>query len=424
MSDLAVRVQGLGKRYQIGERTASYQLFRDLLSDGLKRLVSRRKLPERREVWALTDVSFDLHWGEVMGIIGPNGAGKSTLLKILSRITSPTTGEAELYGRIGSLLDVGVGFHPELTGRENIYLSGAILGMRRAEIERRFEEIVSFAAIENFLDTPMKRYSSGMYLRLGFSVAAHLEPDILVVDEVLAVGDAAFQRKCIGKMSETAREGRTVLFVSHNMGIIESLCNRCVLLENGKPVSMGSPTEIISRYFLTAGEETGEEAGGCLKVDRTMLGQETNGFVLKNIRALTENGSSIAILRTNDPLRIEAEFEALEAFRDVTFTVRILSKSGIELIRLSTDPISGYPIRYLEGEGSIELLIDELPLTADDYLIELSFGHRYDKPLAQFNRLGILTVTAKNVYGGNVLMDSSRGYMVVPHHWHLNGVDG
>ena len=320
------------------------------------------------------------------------------------------------------MLEAGVGFHPELTGRENVYLSGAVLGMKRFDIVRKFDEIVAFAGVEEFLDTPVKRFSSGMYMRLGFSVAAHLEPDILMVDEVLAVGDAAFQRKCIGKMNETAREGRTVLFVSHNMGAIEALCDRCVLLEQGRVAGWGDPTEVISRYFLTAGGDDSASAG-CLKVDRALLGRETNGFTLKGFSALSESGENTAILRTNDPLRLQAQFEARRALTDVAFNLRILSKSGIELIRLSTDPISGYPIRHLEGEGAIDLLIEQLPLTADDYVVELSVGRPYDKPLAEYFRLGILTVTGKNVYGGNVLLDSSRGYVVVPHRWQLHCPD-
>jgi lipopolysaccharide transport system ATP-binding protein len=200
-------------------------------------------------LWALKDVSFEVAAGDVVGLIGSNGAGKSTLLKILSRITEPTLGCAKLYGRVGSLLEVGTGFHPELTGRENIFLSGAILGMRRAEIARKFDEIVAFADIEQFIDTPVKRYSSGMYVRLAFAVAAHLEPEILLVDEVLAVGDASFQKKCLGKMGDIARAGRTVLFVSHNMTSIESLCTSCLLIKSGKVEAKGTPAEIVGRYL-------------------------------------------------------------------------------------------------------------------------------------------------------------------------------
>lgn len=238
MSDVAIRVENLGKRYRIGGSNEAYGTLRDTVVNAihapLRRLRSRSSEGDRKEFWALRDVSFEVRHGEVVGIIGRNGAGKSTLLKILSRITEPTTGRAEIRGRVGSLLEVGTGFHPELTGRENIYLNGAILGMKKAEINRAFDEIVAFAEIEQFLDTPVKRYSSGMYMRLAFSIAAHLEPEILMVDEVLAVGDATFQRKCLGKMSNVAREGRTVLFVSHNLAAVQSLCNLGIVINHGR----------------------------------------------------------------------------------------------------------------------------------------------------------------------------------------------
>ena len=237
MSDIAIRVENLGKKYTIGANQARYQTVRESLSNAFHqsfRTNKGQKSTEENAIWALKDVNFEVKQGEVLGIIGRNGAGKSTLLKILARITKPTTGRIELNGRVGSLLEVGTGFHPELTGRENIYLSGAILGMRRQEIIRKFDEIVDFAEIEKFLDTPVKRYSSGMYMRLAFAVAAHLEPEILLVDEVLAVGDAEFQNKCLGKMGEVANEGRTVLFVSHNMTAVKTLCKKGMLIEKGK----------------------------------------------------------------------------------------------------------------------------------------------------------------------------------------------
>ncbi len=244
MTDIAIRVEGLSKRYRIGE-LQRYKTLRDTLTDALyapfRRLKKISELtfhdsktgnPQSDSfIWALKDVCFEVTRGEVVGIIGRNGAGKSTLLKILSRITEPTDGYAEIHGRVGSLLEVGTGFHPELTGRENIYLNGSIMGMKKAEIDRKFDEIVSFAEVEKFIDTPVKLYSSGMVVRLAFAVAAHLEPEILLVDEVLAVGDAAFQKKCLGKMGEVAKEGRTVLFVSHNFAAIRNLCPKCILLE-------------------------------------------------------------------------------------------------------------------------------------------------------------------------------------------------
>ncbi|ACK67324.1 ABC transporter related [Rippkaea orientalis PCC 8801] len=259
MSDTIIRVENLGKKYIIGhqvEGRSRYVALRDVLANGVKSLWKSFKDPKAKtrnnqeEFWALKDVSFEVKRGEAIGIIGRNGAGKSTLLKILSRITEPTTGRVSLRGRVASLLEVGTGFHPELTGRENIYLNGAILGMTKAEIKRKFDEIVAFAEVEKFLDTPVKRYSSGMYVRLAFAVAAHLEPEILVVDEVLAVGDAAFQKKCLGKMGDVAtKEGRTVLFVSHNMGAIKSLCYRTLVLKQGKLVLDSNVENGISKYL-------------------------------------------------------------------------------------------------------------------------------------------------------------------------------
>ncbi|MHC4198716.1 MAG: ABC transporter ATP-binding protein [Planctomycetota bacterium] len=267
MSDAVIRAEGIGKRYRIGARRASHGSLREAVVSAARRIatapfraaarLSGRPSSEDDLIWALKGVSFEVGRGEVMGVIGPNGAGKTTLLKVLSRITEPTEGTAEIRGRVGSLLEVGTGFHPELTGRENIYLNGAILGMKRREIRAKFDEIVSFAEIDRFIDTPIKRYSAGMYTRLAFAVAAHLEPEILLVDEVLAVGDAAFQKKCLGKMGDVAKEGRTVLFVSHNMGAVRGLCGRAILLEGGKIARLGPAHEIITRYLS---EET--ETGG------------------------------------------------------------------------------------------------------------------------------------------------------------------
>jgi len=251
MSDIAIRVENLGKKYKIGANQARYQTLRESIVNGFSNSIERIKGTPPKEdniIWALKDINFEVKHGEVLGIIGRNGAGKSTLLKILSRITKPTTGRFELNGRVGSLLEVGIGFHPELTGRENIYLSGAILGMKRNEINHKFDEIVDFAEIAKFLDTPAKHYSSGMYMRLAFSVAAHLETEILLIDEVLAVGDGEFQKKCLAKMDDVAREGRTVLFVSHNMTAIKALCNYSILLSNGEKIFSGKFKEVIEYY--------------------------------------------------------------------------------------------------------------------------------------------------------------------------------
>jgi lipopolysaccharide transport system ATP-binding protein len=254
MGNYAIKVENLGKKYAIGAYQGRYKSLRDSLSEvakaSIRRIIQHNTISvSEREIWALKNVSFEIKHGEVVGIIGRNGAGKSTLLKILARITEPTTGEIRIRGRVGSLLEVGTGFHPELTGRENILLNGAILGMRRNEIQRKFDEIVDFAEIEKFIDTPAKHYSSGMYMRLAFAVAAHLEPEVLLIDEVLAVGDLEFQKKCLGKMGEVAKQGRTVLFVSHNMGAVNSLCEKGIYLEQGKIEFIGEISTTIEQYL-------------------------------------------------------------------------------------------------------------------------------------------------------------------------------
>lgn len=310
MRDTVIRVEGLGKRYRLGQQASGYQTLRDALVGWTGSLIKRRakrvrsESPDAQSIWALSDVSFEVERGQVLGIIGRNGAGKSTLLKLLSRVTEPSEGLAEIEGRVGSLLEVGTGFHPELTGRENIFLNGAILGMRRAEIRSKFDEIVSFAEIEKFIDTPVKRYSSGMYLRLAFAVAAHLEPEILLIDEVLAVGDAEFQRKCLGKMGQVAEEGRTVLFVSHNMSAIQRLTEETILLEGGKIALRGPSADVIDHY-LTAGLSVAGQ--------RTWSAAETqtpdNPFRPVGLRVLNAEGEIVDRLESNSTFFIEFEYE-------------------------------------------------------------------------------------------------------------------
>jgi len=310
MSDVVIRVDGLGKRYRIGALQRRHNTLRDQITDtltapfrGLKNPKSEIRNPHSDYIWALKNVSFEVKRGEVVGIIGRNGAGKTTLLKILSRITEPTEGRAEIHGRVGSLLEVGTGFHPELTGRENIYLNGAILGMKKAEIERKFDEIVAFAEIEKFMDTPVKRYSSGMYVRLAFAVAAHLEPEILLVDEVLAVGDIAFQKKCLGKMGEVAKEGRTVLFVSHNMEAIRRLCNEAMLLECGKLRRRGEVDGVISDYIGQIIDRSPE------KVWPIVESAPGDNFIrLHAVRVHDENGNMQNTFDIRRPIFIEVQY--------------------------------------------------------------------------------------------------------------------
>lgn len=306
-----IRVQNLSKRYRIGVRRATrYATLRETLVSAVRAPLQRWRrndLPADSTLWALRDLDLEIDRGEVVGIIGPNGAGKSTLLKVLSRITKPTTGRVELYGRVGSLLEVGTGFHPELTGRENIYLSGAILGMGRTEIERKFDEIVTFAEVERFIETPVKYFSSGMYLRLAFAVAAHLEPDILMVDEVLAVGDVAFQRKCLNKMQDVRGHGRTVLFVSHSMPAILRLCKRAVLLSGGRLVREGAADDVVSAY-LSSGLNTAAE-----RQWSDLSNSPGNEVVrLRSVRVRTEDGQTIAAADIRRPVGVEMVYEVLE----------------------------------------------------------------------------------------------------------------
>ena len=304
-----IKVENLGKRYRIGAQQATYATLRDTLADMARaplRLLQRNGQTDKPLIWAVRDVNFEIAKGEIVGMIGRNGAGKSTLLKLLSRITEPTTGRIELHGRIASLLEVGTGFHPELTGRENIYLNGAILGMARQEISRKFDEIVAFAEVEKFIDTPVKHYSSGMYLRLAFAVAAHLEPEILLVDEVLAVGDGRFQRKCLDKMEDVGQQGRTVIFVSHNMGAITRLCPRAILLHDGQVLRDGRSHEVVSTYLSSGLGTTAAKEWPDLT---TAPGNEV--VRLRAVRVVNEDGElsgSIDIRRT---VGIEMTFEVL-----------------------------------------------------------------------------------------------------------------
>ncbi len=309
MSDLAIKVEDLGKRYRIGTVPSGYRTLRETLVESVVARFWRRssavRRPSSESIWALRHVSFDVQQGQVLGIIGPNGAGKSTLLKLLSRVTDPTEGYAEVHGRVGSLLEVGTGFHPELTGRENIFLNGAILGMKRSEIERKFDEIVGFAEVDRFIDTPVKRYSSGMYLRLAFAVAAHLEPEVLVVDEVLAVGDAEFQRKCLGKMSDVAQQGRTVLFVSHNMSAILRLTEETLVLRGGQLV-LRAPTPEAIDYYMTSGMA---QAGERRWDPSEAAVQAALPFRPLSLRVIDSGGRAAGQVLASAPFQVAFEYE-------------------------------------------------------------------------------------------------------------------
>ena len=331
MSDVAIRVENLSKQYHIGKKREKYGTLRDTLTDVLAAPFRRAGKLLRGQasgaaeldetIWALKGVSFEVQSGEVVGVIGRNGAGKSTLLKILSRITEPTEGYAEIRGRVGSLLEVGTGFHPELTGRENIYLNGAILGMKRVEIERKFDEIVAFSEVERFIDTPVKHYSSGMYLRLAFAVAAHLEPEILLIDEVLAVGDAAFQKKCIGKMGSVAQEGRTVLFVSHNMGAITQLCERTLWLDEGRLRLSGPSSAVVAAYLSSDMEEQASWYNPSA-APRDLEVQ------LKSARVLVGDNRPAATVDFDNPFSIELTYDVFTPIRDLSVAYQLVDSQG------------------------------------------------------------------------------------------------
>jgi len=378
MSDIVIRAEGLGKRYRIGERER-YLALRDILARAVSapaRLFRRRKPAspnaDATHIWALKDVSFEVHQGEVVGIIGRNGAGKTTLLKILAQVTRPTEGHARLKGRVGSLLEVGTGFHPELTGRENVSLSGAILGMRKRDIERKFDEIVAFAEVERFIDTPLKHYSSGMQMRLAFAVAAHVEPEILLVDEVLAVGDVQFQKKCLGKMREVSREGRTVLFVSHNMGAVVGLCSRGLLLNMGGIERVGNISEVVAKYLQLRSEQ--EEV--------ISLHEEPRSSWLKG-------GARLVWARLNNPdkdgrwslpfgaaLRFTVGFEVTRQLARFEMGVSIFTALGFEI----TSSLSFHDIGYLTlppGRYAFDVELLHVALTPGQY--NVSFGLRSER---------------------------------------------
>ncbi len=349
MNELAFKVLGLGKKYRLGEqsRLANSSLreaISEVFQSGWQTLRGRGRAnqDDNQEFWALKDVDIEIKRGEAVGIIGRNGAGKSTLLKILSRITEPTTGRVEGYGRVGSLLEVGTGFHPELSGRENIFLNGALLGMTRSEISRKFDEIVAFSEVEKFLDTPVKRYSSGMYVRLAFAVAAHLEPEILIVDEVLAVGDAAFQKKCLGKMETVTHEGRTILFVSHNMTAIQSLCTRAILFESGRMAFDGKPDSVVAHYMAQTITSHTERAW----TDPELApGNELIRF--KRIAVAPETAREKDEITVNDSFRFEFEYWNRQAAGHLDLSIRVQNEYGVLIFDV------GRAVRPTWSDGNI-----------------------------------------------------------------------
>lgn len=377
MSNTAVRVEGISKQYHIGSAQNNYDRLGEQLVDIFVSPLRRaRKLIQGQRTsaaeldetfWALNDVSFEIKHGEVVGIIGHNGAGKSTLLKILSDITEPTSGYADIYGRVGSLLEVGTGFHPELTGRENIFLNGAILGMKREEIKRNFDEIVAFAEIGKFIDTPVKHYSSGMYVRLAFSVAAHLEPEILLVDEVLAVGDVSFQKKCLGKMDNVSKEGRTIIFVSHNMNAMQRLCAKSILLDHGQLVEYDDTANVIKRY-LAASSSTASPGNWINLSDVSRAGTQKVQFAAVSYTSLNETVGCQPY--ADGPLEVSLDLISDSARSIGSVAVTIFDRYGTKLVNADTASF-GKLLSLEPGHNTVQLKINQLHLNPGIYTLGL-----------------------------------------------------
>jgi lipopolysaccharide transport system ATP-binding protein len=367
MSQLAIRATGLSKQYRLGAAKLRHNTLRDELAFGFKRIFRRngRLRSGSDRIWALKDVSFDIKEGEALGIIGLNGAGKSTLLKLLSRITEPTEGRGEVYGRLGALLEVGTGFHYELTGRENVYLSGAILGMRKAEIDQKFDAIVDFAELERFIDTPVKHYSSGMFVRLAFAVAAHLDPDILLVDEVLSVGDLGFQRKCTDYMLRLRERDATVIVVSHNMFAVKTLCDRAIYLAQGRVRFDGAAEEAIALYER-------ESRLGTAPWAYQILGRSPTGAPIRitDVQLFDEGGIPRAVFDHGERIRVCIEFDAPERVMHPNFNVSFFRSDNLPCCNYNT-AMDGVPIPWVEGKGAIEAMTPPLKLVADVYSIHV-----------------------------------------------------
>jgi homopolymeric O-antigen transport system ATP-binding protein len=418
MSDVIIRAERISKLYKLGVLKQRHDTLRDQLVYSVKSLFSAngRHPPHPSPpssidtIWALKDVSFEVKQGEVVGIIGRNGAGKSTLLKILSRITEPTSGRAELYGRVGSLLEVGTGFHPELTGRENIYLSGAMLGMMKREINRKFDEIVAFAEIEKFIDTPVKRYSSGMYVRLAFGVAAHLEPEILIIDEVLAVGDAAFQKKCLRKMGDVAGEGRTVLFVSHNMAAIQGLCSRACLLSDGQIVGDGPPGSIVQRYLAEISSPIPE----CLDERKDRQGTGEIRFV--GVSIVNSEGRPLDSALCGQDIGIVVSYRSCNNKPVHRVDVHATFYTDLDqfMFNCSSEAASN-SFDVLPAEGQIVCHIPELPLAPGNYVFNL-FSTVGGVTADWILGAGTLHVVAGDYFGTGQLRTHEGGFLV-KHKW-------
>jgi lipopolysaccharide transport system ATP-binding protein len=413
----AISVKGVGKQYRIGAREEAYRTLREAIVDTMTAPIRRLRqlgnpVASSDMIWALKDVSFDVQPGEVIGLIGRNGAGKSTLLKILSRITEPTQGRIELRGRVASLLEVGTGFHPELTGRENIYLNGVILGMKKAEIDRKFDEIVAFAEIEKFLDTPVKHYSSGMYVRLAFAVAAHLEPEILLVDEVLAVGDAQFQKKCLGKMGEVAKEGRTVLFVSHNMAAVENLCQRGIVLDRGRVEFVGDQTGAVARYLSGVG------AG------LRSLRDSTNHLGTGNVRIVAiemrdVRGALLDVATSGQTVDIYLHYEMTAGHHTSKVIASLAVRTYLDVpVFLQHNRLTGQEFGALPPRGAFVCRVARLPLPPATYRLGYSLIVN-EECLDAMSDAAELTVVGGRFYRSGEVPPIDHGCCLVDADWRV-----
>ena len=423
MTSPAISVEGIGKLYQLAHQADRHTSFREALTSmalaPLRRFRQLRGTDSSMEdFWAVRDVSFSVQPGEVVGIVGRNGAGKSTLLKILSRIAEPTEGRAVMKGRIASLLEVGTGFHPELSGRENVYLNGSILGMKRREIAAKFDAIVAFAEVEKFLDTPVKRYSSGMYVRLAFAVAAHLEPEILIVDEVLAVGDAEFQKRCLGKMKEISEGGdRTVLFVSHNMSAVSALCSRAVLLVNGRLVVDGSPAEVIQRYLIPASFDAG--AG----VDLSVAPGRPAGkdAMFQSLRIQGADGDSVTALLPGDPVKLELGMALPSSLRAPRIGVGVNNARGDRVFAVATY-LSPKPIDRLETEAIAQVAFNLPPLYPGRYTLDVSLSAEDGSFIDLVESAAAFDVLQDGYLGSTHPYFPEMGMVLVPSEWRTTAV--
>jgi lipopolysaccharide transport system ATP-binding protein len=415
MTDIVIKAENLGKKYTIGHQAekGGYTSLRDVLMQNARTLWNKTKDlatgkpiihgDTMEEVWALKDVNFEIRRGEAVGIIGHNGAGKSTLLKILSRITEPSTGRVAITGRVASLLEVGTGFHPELTGRENIYLNGTILGMTRIEIKQKFDEIVAFAEVEKFLDTPVKRYSSGMYVRLAFAIAAHLKPEILVVDEVLAVGDTAFQKKCIGRMGDAAREGNTVLFVSHNMAAISTLCLRGVLLNAGSVKFIGSAVEAIQTYL-----------GDVSAIHNDL--RKAGARILTKIEFINNTGCPSGNVLSGEKGIFRVHYDSVGQTSKPQVSLSINTLMGIKVVSLTTAFAVGRPLEDIYGRGFFDCEVESLPLSPNIYRINVAI-HSGSSEVDNISGAMELRVLESNYLGRTRMPTQDAGLLIVKDKW-------